>query len=259
MSYTLHVKTLSGLVLPVEIPMDASMETIRSLVFYSLPDDLQPFHPIQLTLLSEEQEEQEEQEQEQEQEQEESDGKEEQKQEQATAFLLIQPNRFELRIDIVGDSFTVCRPCGVLHCYDRYRFDVIHRDDTSFHLTGVFYIKMGSDDLELFPRVEGHVRVVQPADEWGEEERIQVTDCFSPVPLSSFFPLFGEVSPAFSAFLQEQFLEEWETIVHPRHGGCKDGAACYRCNPYLQEEEDEDEDEDEEEQEDEEQDDSYDP
>ena len=258
MPYTLYVKTLSGLVLPVEIPHESDMETIRSLVYHSLPEDIQPLHPLQLTLLSEEKEQEQEQELEQDKKQEEKE----------VACLFIQPHRFELRISPLGDSYTSCRQCGVLHSYDRYRFDVTHQDDTSYHMTGVFYIRMGSDNLCLFPRLPGFVRVLRAADQWNEEERIVVSNCLGQVPLSSFFHIFGEVSPSFSAFLQEQFLEEWETFVHLRHGGCRGETQCYHCNPYplpqedeaeqVAEEEDEEEEEEEEDQ-DEEEDDSYDP
>ncbi len=215
-TYTLYVKLLSGLVLPVEIPQDATNEMIRSLVYRSLPEDTRPLHPIQIELLSVEPEEKE----------------KEKEAEEKMMCLVITPNPFVLRLDLIGSSFTLCRQCGVMHHYDRYRFDVNHRTNSSLHLMGYFYLKMGSDDLQLFPRVEGHVKVREPGDEFGEDERIVLTDCMAPVPLTDFFELFGVDLPAFSSFLQEQFLEEWETFVHIRHGGCLNGEGCHRCDPY---------------------------
>ena len=205
---TIHVKLLSGDVIPVEIPVGASGHDVYARVFDALPEDIRPSSDYRMTLLSfgdamEEDED--------EKEKEpllhslkpftERDGD--------TFCLIIQPTKYSLYMDYICEAFETV---DSVH-YDRFRMLIIRDDCNTFYSTS-FFSKQG--DGILFREKD---ICVQSATQFQEGDLIQIPEAVLPVTYQDLFiPLQGRVSDEIMEELQQEFLVEMKYQLATKQG-----------------------------------------
>lgn len=197
MSYTLHVKMMSGLVLPVEIPVLSTYHTIRSLVFQALPDDIRPEHGLQLNLLYDD------------------DLDDEKEQKDEFVSLLIEENTYEISMLMVEEGMMRCTSNGKQYPYERYQVWMKNGDDRMWSRT--FLVKSGSRTLDrLYPEWETSTTYGSSGDP--EDHLVDLLDYTKISTPSDFFrPLYQEeMDDSLHAFLVTELVELWNEMKSTR-------------------------------------------
>ena len=210
---TIHIKLLSGDIIPVEIPVGASGHDVYARVFEALPVDIRPSSDYRMTLLSFGEEEDEDEDEDEKEKDEkkpllhslkpftERDG--------GTFCLIIQPTKYSLYMDYICEAFETV---DSVH-YDRFRMLIIRDDCNTFYSTS-FFSKQG--DGILFREKD---ICVQSATQFQEGDLIQIPEAVLPVTYQDLFiPLQGRVSDEIMEELQQEFLVEMKYQLATKQG-----------------------------------------
>lgn len=216
MSYTLHVKTLAGSILPVEIPVRSHYLTIRKLVFQALPDDIRPDHELQVSLLYDVEEPEPEPEPE-------VAVEDEKMVVEEFASLLIAENTYDFSMALVEEGMMYC-PCNGEHYpYNRYRVWVKNGDRREWSRT--FLVKKDATTLDcIYP--EWNTLSIYCSNEDPEDNLVELHDCRAVFTPSGFFRAYFRVCEedeegvdSLHAFFVKEMVRIWDQIKSEKRSG----------------------------------------
>ena len=207
---TIHVKLLSGDIIPVGIPVGASGHDVYARVFDVLPLDIRPSSDYCMALFSFGEDEDEDEDEKNEKEPLLHSLKPFTKKDGDTFCLIIEPTKYAVYLDYICEAFETV---DSVH-YDRFRMLVIRDDSDTFYSTS-FYSKQGCKGI--FFR-EKDIRV-QNSTQFQEGDLIQIPEDVLPITHQDLFaPLQGRVSQEIMEELQQEFLAEMQYQLATKQG-----------------------------------------